>query len=1510
MPFTNRSQTGKNAGKKEHDDLWSEEHAEMERKLKMLSEKEIKAVIPRNLQFIKNLQNGGFGQVVECRTRETKEKVAVKLPYFHQNNKEELDLLCRVRDEGMYQRNIVKFFESFDTRLGKGMVFEMLDTDLYHYYNEYAPLSMSDIRSIVKQVATALVVLKDWSIIHADLKLDNVMVYNRTQRPVQVKIIDLGIAFPVSKATTGMTLHHVCYRPPEILLGLPFNEAMDVWNLGTIMAYLMLGCDLFPNRTEYETYKVIVKLIGEPSRLWLSLALRSKLFYNRVGHNWTLMSDEEVASWLNCEIEEYFSERYNSLKELMKDKFELSNLADNREVQAATLLLIRMLVVDVAHRITPSEILKHHFICDESGEISPAISTKPAEGTTTGHVSSCNDEHLTHEEIMDILPEGYKVQKLLGNGTFGQLVKCEQLVSSKMVSIKLPNANNRTEREIELLKRFAENETAGNYIVRFLDTLQTSRGDVLLLENLNMGLPEYLHEHYPSKALVFLKPKGLIHTGVMMENIWVCSRNTEPIKVKLADFGAVIRRKKAVQGKTIQLVHYRAPEIIIGLPFDQAIDVWSLGYMLVTMLIKIDMFSTKSEFQNLKTMIQFFGQPSDDILDDGAKTMKLFNLVRGRYKLKSAQEFEKSASLPPNTIEENYTDCYDSLEELLQFFVPDDYKKDKLEECVHLVKKMLTMDRNQRITPVQILKHNFICLERNARDHGGREESMHKKPPRKLSPLILVKPAQSKNITTCLDEGEYLQKEQLEPVQKQPKKLPPLILVKPAQSKNNTPCLDEGEYLQKEQSEPVQKPPKKLPPLILVKSNQPKNIEPCLDEGESLQIKQSEPLQKPPKKLPPLILVKSNRPKNNEPCLDKGESLQKEQADPFQTSHKRSHPEGEFLQKEQAEPIRKSSRKKPPRKTPPRKTPPRETPPRKTPPRKLPPLILVKSNQPKNIEPCLDEGESLQKEQADPFQTSHRKKPPRNVPPLNLSPRKTPPRKTPPRKTPPQKLPPLILVKSNQPKNIEPCLDEGEHLQKEQAEPIRKSPIKKSHRKTPPRKTSPRKPPPLILVKSGQPEIIAPCVDEGESSQKEQAERVQKIPRKKLHRKIPTPPILVKSDQPENIEPCVDEGENLQKEQAEPIRNSPIKKSYRKTPPRKTSPRKPPPLILVKSDQPENTEPCVDEKNLHRKSKLNGSRKYPERSHSENQPENIEPSVDEKESLQKEQTERVQKIPRKKPHRKLPSPPILVKSDQPENIAPCLDEEQSPQKEKAESVQKSPTKLPELPKALQTETSDPVEEEKESQKCDKAKKKGKKWNWKNKVHPVSESPNKEITELKDSNNTSTTICPCGSSVHKDCAPFRMLEISGHGPKRAKKLQWSTTHILQHSEAAHVEVFQPVSVGKVELTPVRKVRTVGPQTHGVQPITFVLGEAKSLNTFPAWFIHRGAIDWSSFSIASSCRLALFLLNQNVPFPQSERPSLSLTLTGTPGRLALLLPGSQHLLLRKGETQPRHIFWSLT
>lgn len=45
---------------------------------------------------------------------------------------------------------------------------------------------------------------------------------------------------------------HAYFRAPEILLGLPFCEAIDMWSLGCVIAELFLGWPLYPGSSEYD----------------------------------------------------------------------------------------------------------------------------------------------------------------------------------------------------------------------------------------------------------------------------------------------------------------------------------------------------------------------------------------------------------------------------------------------------------------------------------------------------------------------------------------------------------------------------------------------------------------------------------------------------------------------------------------------------------------------------------------------------------------------------------------------------------------------------------------------------------------------------------------------------------------------------------------------------------------------------------------------------------------------------------------------------------------------------------------------------------------------------------------------------------------------------------------------------------------------------------------------------------------------------------------------------------
>lgn len=53
-------------------------------------------------------------------------------------------------------------------------------------------------------------------------------------------------------------------RAPEIILGLPFCEAIDMWSLGCVIAELFLGWPLYPGASEYDqvSCRTLVKDYG------------------------------------------------------------------------------------------------------------------------------------------------------------------------------------------------------------------------------------------------------------------------------------------------------------------------------------------------------------------------------------------------------------------------------------------------------------------------------------------------------------------------------------------------------------------------------------------------------------------------------------------------------------------------------------------------------------------------------------------------------------------------------------------------------------------------------------------------------------------------------------------------------------------------------------------------------------------------------------------------------------------------------------------------------------------------------------------------------------------------------------------------------------------------------------------------------------------------------------------------------------------------------------------------
>ena len=81
---------------------------------------------------------------------------------------------------------------------------------------------------------------------------------------------------------TSILLYSIlCCRAPEILLGLPFCESIDMWSLGCVIAELFLGWPLYPGSSEYDQIRYISQTQGLPAEHMLSSATKTTRFFIR-----------------------------------------------------------------------------------------------------------------------------------------------------------------------------------------------------------------------------------------------------------------------------------------------------------------------------------------------------------------------------------------------------------------------------------------------------------------------------------------------------------------------------------------------------------------------------------------------------------------------------------------------------------------------------------------------------------------------------------------------------------------------------------------------------------------------------------------------------------------------------------------------------------------------------------------------------------------------------------------------------------------------------------------------------------------------------------------------------------------------------------------------------------------------------------------------------------------------------------------------------------------------------
>ncbi|KAK5866405.1 hypothetical protein PBY51_020599 [Eleginops maclovinus] len=376
------------------------------------------------------LGEGCYGKVAMCIDHVTNTMKAVKInkdrPIFFQRALEEIKILQKLQALDADECGLVKWYGSFYHEKYICLEFEILDLSLYEYtlQRQHNALSIAEIRPVLRQLTTALLHLKALEIIHADLKPENIMVVNRFKHPLQVKLIDFGLARHVSEAIPGTTVQSLWYRAPEVILGMDFSEQIDMWSLGAVVAEIAAGFGLFPADHEYDALKLIVDLVGQPPDFLLNCGQKSSFYFNiEESHNqqtWRLKTPWEITAQTGHHFRGNPFFYLTSLDDLV-EVIPYRTLAKREELLNFVDLLKKMLVPDKYGRIIPLKVLEHPFFAVEQDpdvsqsmetvivemrEVEPSVTPQPSQS-----IQSVVFKAMTPpEQTVSAHPESYSVK--------------------------------------------------------------------------------------------------------------------------------------------------------------------------------------------------------------------------------------------------------------------------------------------------------------------------------------------------------------------------------------------------------------------------------------------------------------------------------------------------------------------------------------------------------------------------------------------------------------------------------------------------------------------------------------------------------------------------------------------------------------------------------------------------------------------------------------------------------------------------------------------------------------------------------------------------------------------------------------------------------------------------------------------------------------------------------------------------------------------------------------------
>ena len=556
--------------------------------------------------------------------------------------------------------------------------------DVFERLAQRTSYTENDARNLAKHLIQAIEQLHARRLAHRDLKPENLLLRDFLDDS-SILVADFGFASYVPEEGLKTRCGTPAFVGPEVLApNCRYDERCDMWSVGCLLYMLIAGYPPFQDQNHKGLFK---KVRGADyvfhDTYWKNVSIPAKqlivsLLTVDVRYRITARQALETSVWLSLD------ENLLRAHDLTASLGEIKKFHERRTIKGT----MNAVLMTVKHKfksagdVDTSDRANHTTSDWELDEDTAAKLNDNEEwyANATNHSNSNNTSNMREYSpyvkensdsiLMNTLRPGklfyelYKLGAVIHNGQTAKIYECTHqrtnvIYAVKMIERKQPSRKSvkRTMAEMVLREVAILDSLKHPSIIEIKELFEDDDYFYLVMERMRGGdvfdklIQIKKYTEADAKKLVkslliaaeFFHSHNVAHRDLKPQNILLKS-NTNMHDIVISDFGFSCRVHKPMSLSTrCGTPSYVAPEVLKNAPYDQSVDMWSIGVIIYVLLCGYPPFADSNQSELFRRIRmsnwKFRGEEWENISDDAK------DLIRGLLVANPIQRFTATQAL-------------------------------------------------------------------------------------------------------------------------------------------------------------------------------------------------------------------------------------------------------------------------------------------------------------------------------------------------------------------------------------------------------------------------------------------------------------------------------------------------------------------------------------------------------------------------------------------------------------------------------------------------------------------------------------------------------------------------------------------------------------------------------------------------------------------------------------------------------------------------------------------------